>query len=58
MAQKKQSKVKSMRDLKPSKDAKGGRRIILQRGGHDLNAGGRSLDGGSRNLDGGARSTH
>jgi hypothetical protein len=61
MAQKKASKAKSpvkVRDLKPSKDAKGGRRIILQRPGHNLNAGGRSLDGGSRNLDGGSRNTN
>ncbi len=54
--QKKEAKKKSIRvrDLKPTKDAKGGSGRGLNTG-RNLDGGGRNLDGGGRNLDGGGR---
>ena len=45
-----------VRDLKPSKDAKGG--VALNRGNRQLDGGRRQLDGGRRNLDGSTRQVH
>jgi hypothetical protein len=45
-----------VRDLKPSKDAKGG--ASLNRGNRQTDGGRRQLDGGRRNLDGNTRQLH
>ena len=42
-----------VRDLKPSKDAKGG--VALNKGQRQLDGGHRQLDGGRRQLNGGTR---
>jgi hypothetical protein len=52
MATKKEVK---MRDLKPSKDAKGGAARQLAGGTRNLQGGRRNTDGGTRNLQGGTR---
>lgn len=55
MATKKEVK---MRDLKPSKDAKGGAARQMQGGKRNLQGGNRNLQGGNRNLQGGNRGTN